>query len=120
MCQYVPSGFVWFQSEEEGMARRVKQITPFQLRLPGALHLKLMQLAYANQCSLHSEIIRRLEHSIAVESPLSADAQRVLDLLERRMEQIEFRLEALHKSMEGKRVDLLAPWPRKSMEGEDK
>ena len=80
------------------MARRVKQVTPFQLRLPGTLHLKLMHLAYSNQCSLHSEIIRRLEHSIAVESPLSADAQRILDQIEKRMDQIEFRIETLRKS----------------------
>jgi hypothetical protein len=96
------------------MARRVKQITPFQLRLPGALHLKLMQLAYANQCSLHSEIIRRLEHSIAVESPLSADAQRILDQVEKRMDQIELVLEIMRKSQAGERY-----W-RKSTEGEDK
>ena len=91
------------------MARRVKQITPFQLRLPGALHLKLMHLAYTNQCSLHSEIIRRLEHSIAVESPLSADAQRLLDQVEKRMDRIELLLEKA-----GERY-----W-RTSTEGEDK
>lgn len=85
------------------MARRVKQITPFQLRLPGALHLKLMQLAYANQCSLHSEIIRRLENSIALESPLSPDVQRVLDRIEKGMEeQNKLMIETLRKSMEGK------------------
>ena len=82
------------------MARRVKQITPFQLRLPGALHLKLMHLAYTNQCSLHSEIIRRLEHSISVESPLSPDAQRVLERIEKRMDQIEKYLDRSEKRMD--------------------
>ena len=99
------------------MARRMKQITPFQLRLPGALHLKLMHLAYTNQCSLHSEIIRRLEHSIARESPLSPDAQRVLDQIEKRLDQIELVLEIMRKSQTGE--ENFKFW-RKSTEGEDK
>ena len=85
------------------MARRVKQITPFMLRLPGALHLKLVHLAYTNQCSLNSEIIRRLQDSVAVESPLSPDVQRILDRIEKGMEeQNKLMIETLRKSMEGK------------------
>jgi hypothetical protein len=37
---------------------------------------------------LNSEIVSRLEHSVAVESPLSADAQRVLDQVEKRIAKI--------------------------------
>jgi hypothetical protein len=58
------------------------------LRLPGDLHLELTRLAFRNQRSLNSEIVSRLEHSVAVESPLSADAQRLLDQVEKRIEKI--------------------------------
>src|SRR5215510_5203224 len=55
------------------------------VRLPGSLHLRLVHLAYAGGRSLNSEIVRRLEHSVAVESPLSADAQLVLARVEEAM-----------------------------------
>jgi hypothetical protein len=71
-------------------------------------------LAFRNQRSLNSEIVSRLEHSVAVESPLSADAQRLLDQVEKRMDRIEMVLEIMRKSQAGERY-----W-RKSTEGEDK
>lgn len=63
------------------------------MRLPAPLHLRLVHLASAGGRSLNSEIVRRLEHSVAVESPLSADAQRVLAQLDEGMKRRD-KLEA--------------------------
>jgi len=95
------------------MARKAQKLPKLWVRLPGDLHLRLIHLAFRNQRSLNSEIVSRLGHSVAVESPLSADAQRVLDEIK------SFLIEVMRKPMEGQ-PDLLAPWPRKSIEGEDK
>jgi hypothetical protein len=75
------------------MARKARELPKLWVRLPAPLHLKLVHLAYAGGRSLNSEIVRRLEHSVAVESPLSADAQRVLAQLEEGMKRRD-KLEA--------------------------
>ena len=100
------------------MARKAQKLPKLWVRLPGDLHLRLIHLAFRNQRSLNSEIVSRLEHSVAVESPLSADAQRVLDRIEKLMDQIEFRIETLRKGL-----SLTAAGPevwRSSKSGEDK
>jgi hypothetical protein len=68
------------------MARKTRELTKLMVRLPAPLHRRLVRLAAAGACSLNSEIIRRLEHSVAVESPLSPDAQRVVDRVDKRIE----------------------------------
>jgi predicted transcriptional regulator len=87
------------------------RLTPLMVRLPEALHRKLVRLASAGGHSLNFEIVRRLEHSVAVESPLSADAQKILDRVKKGMdEQNELIVDVFRRLMGG----------RKGEEGEDK
>jgi hypothetical protein len=69
------------------MARKkAQQLTAIMVRLPAPLHRQLVRLASAGGRSLNSEVIRRLADSVAVESPLSPDARRMLDQIEKSME----------------------------------
>jgi hypothetical protein len=94
------------------MAQKARELPKLWVRLPAALHRKLVRLASAGGRSLNSEIVRRLEHSVAAESPLSPDAQRLLDRVEKGMEEqnrliTELMMKAVSRG-------------RKEEEGEDK
>ncbi len=60
------------------MARKAKELTPVMVRLPEALRRKLARLASAGKLSMNSEIIRRLEQSVAAEEPLPHEVERAL------------------------------------------
>jgi predicted HicB family RNase H-like nuclease len=48
-------------------ARKARKLPKLWVRLPGALHRKLVRLASHNRRSLNSEIVYRLEHSVRKE-----------------------------------------------------
>ena len=70
------------------MARKARKLTAIMVRLPDPLHRELVRLASAGGRSLNSEIIGRLEKSVALDSPLSADAQRMLSEVEEGMKSV--------------------------------
>jgi hypothetical protein len=67
------------------MARKARKLTALMVRLPEPLRRELAQLAAAGGRSMNSEIIRRLEASVELDSPLSPDAERVLARVEEGM-----------------------------------
>jgi hypothetical protein len=97
------------------MAKRARELTAIMVRLPEPLRRELARLAAAKGRSLNSEIIQRLEQSVATDSPLSADAQRVVNRFEVRvMQRIEKNMDEQNKLI----ADLLRRGLKK--EGEDK
>jgi hypothetical protein len=67
------------------MAKKARELTPIMVRLPEPLRRELARLADAGGRSLNSEIIRRLQESVATDSPLSPDANRVINRFEARV-----------------------------------
>lgn len=53
---------------------KTSQITPFGVRMPEELKQELKALADANRRSLNSEVIRRLEDSVAAEKEKAPNA----------------------------------------------
>jgi len=88
------------------MARKAQKLTPIMVRLPAALHRALTGLAAAGGRSLNSEIVRRLEKSVAVDSPLSPDALRVLNRFEARI------VDKIMDNFEGSITELAESWRR--------
>jgi hypothetical protein len=100
------------------MARKVRELTGVMVRLPEPLRRELARLAAASGRSLNSEIIRRLQESVDVESPLSPDAQRVVSRFETRL--MERFLGRVQKNMDEQNKLIAALLRRGLKEGDDK
>ena len=80
------------------MAKKPRELTAIMVRLPEPLRRELARLAAAGGHSMNSEIIRRLQDSVDVESPLSPDAQRAINRFEARV--MEKFLGRIQKNMD--------------------
>jgi hypothetical protein len=75
------------------MARKARELIAIKLRLPVALHRKLVRSASDGARSLNAELIRRLQQSIATDEPLPPEVEKVLARVEGGMQRRD-RLEA--------------------------
>jgi Arc-like DNA binding domain len=80
------------------MARKAQQLTGVMVRLPERLRRWMERAAAENGRSMNSEIIHRLERSIATEPEL----ERIMARVEEQMARVEERLKRAENREEGK------------------
>jgi hypothetical protein len=75
------------------MARKARKLTAIMVRLPDPLHRELVRLASAGARSLNSEIIGRLEKSVALDSGLPPEVELLIDRFVKMHADLEKKLE---------------------------